>query len=161
MPFDEIKRTIYSNSFKLLRDFSLLLFNAFILSVILGNYSSLISIQPPISFVCVWGVLITTILISFETIKIIVNRILLIKYSIKVFRYYKKLDDNCSFNKFQTLMIEWLVEYQIKQIFFCFFYILFQFFFILNKNVVIIQLFCCIMLLGKRDPFYRYSLKKT
>lgn len=100
MPFDEIKRTIYSNSFKLLRDFSLLLFNAFILSVILGNYSSLISIQPPISLVCVWGVLITTILISFETIKIIVNRILLIKYSIKVFRYYKKLDDNCSFNKF-------------------------------------------------------------
>lgn len=100
MPFDEIKRTIYSNSFKLLRDFSLLLFNAFILSVILGNYSSLISIKPPISFVCVWGVLITTILISFETIKIIVNRILLIKYSIKVFRYYKKLDDNCSFNKF-------------------------------------------------------------
>ena len=100
MPFDEIKRTIYGNSFKLLRDFSLLLFNAFILSVILGNYSSLISIQPPISFVCVWGVLITTILISFETIKIIVNRILLIKYSIKVFRYYKKLDDNCSFNKF-------------------------------------------------------------
>lgn len=62
MPFDEIKRTIYSNSFKLLRDFSLLLFNAFILSVIFGNYSSLISIQPPISFVCVWGV-ITTILI--------------------------------------------------------------------------------------------------
>lgn len=55
MPFDEIKRTIYSNSFKLLRDFSLLLFNAFILSVIFGNYSSLISIQPPISFVCVWG----------------------------------------------------------------------------------------------------------
>lgn len=100
MPFDEIKRTIYSNSFKLLRDFSLLLFNAFILSVILGNYSSLISIQPPISFVCVLGGLITTILISFETIKIIVNRILLIKYSIKVFRYYKKLDDNCSFNKF-------------------------------------------------------------
>ena len=100
MPFDEIKRTIYSNSFKLLRDFSLLLFNAFILSVILGNYSSLISIQSPISFVCVWGVLITTIHISFETIKIIVNRILLIKYSIKVFRYYKKLDDNCSFNKF-------------------------------------------------------------
>lgn len=46
MPFDEIKRTIYSNSFKLLRDFSLLLFNAFILSVIFGNYSSLISIQP-------------------------------------------------------------------------------------------------------------------
>ena len=99
MPFDEIKRTIYSNSFKLLRDFSLLLFNAFILSVIFGNYSSLISIQTPISFVCVWGV-ITTILIFFETIKIIVNRILLIKYSIKVFRYYKKLDDNCSFNKF-------------------------------------------------------------
>lgn len=55
MPFDEIKRTIYSNSFKLLRDFSLLLFNAFILSVIFGNYSSLISIQPSISFVCVWG----------------------------------------------------------------------------------------------------------
>lgn len=55
MPFDEIKRTIYSNSFKMLRDFSLLLFNAFILSVIFGNYSSLISIQPPISFVCVWG----------------------------------------------------------------------------------------------------------
>lgn len=100
MPFDEIKRTIYSNSFKLLRDFSLLLFSAFILSVIFSNYSSLISIQPPISFVCVCGVLITTILISFETIKIIVNRILLIKYSIKVFRYYKKLDDNCSFNKF-------------------------------------------------------------
>ncbi len=100
MPFDEIKRTIYSNSFKLLRDFSLLLFSAFILSVIFSNYSSLISIQPPISFVCVLGVLITTILISFETIKIIVNRILLIKYSIKVFRYYKKLDDNCSFNKF-------------------------------------------------------------
>lgn len=100
MPFDEIKRTIYSNSFKLLRDFSLLLFSAFILSVIFSNYSSLISIQPPIYFVCVLGVLITTILISFETIKIIVNRILLIKYSIKVFRYYKKLDDNCSFNKF-------------------------------------------------------------
>lgn len=100
MPFDEIKRTIYSNSFKLLRDFSLLLFSAFILSVIFSNYSSLISIQPPISFVCVLGVLITTILISFETIKIIVNRILLIKYSIKVFRYYKKLDDNCGFNKF-------------------------------------------------------------
>ena len=69
MPFDEIKRTIYSNSFKLLRDFSLLLFNAFILSVIFGNYSSLISIQPSFSFVCVWGVVITTILIFFETIK--------------------------------------------------------------------------------------------